>query len=117
MDFDLPGADHPDRKAVREWLAEHPEPTGRQLAEAGYVAPHWPAPWGLEADPIQQLVIDDELKRAGVRRPLNPIGLGWAGPTILHPRPQEHTARYLLPLPARRSDAHSVGHAVGRSCN
>src|SRR3546814_6284574 len=98
MDFDLPGADHPDRKAVREWLAEHPEPTGRQLAEAGYVAPHWPAPWGLEADPIQQLVIDDDLKRAGVRRPMNPIGIGWAGPTILHAGTQEQKDRYLMPL-------------------
>ncbi|MDY7106043.1 MAG: acyl-CoA dehydrogenase family protein [Actinomycetota bacterium] len=98
MDFDLPGPDHPDRKAVREWLEEHPAPSGRQLAEAGYVAPHWPAPWGLDADPIQQLVIDDELKRADVRRPMNPIGIGWAGPTILHAGTQEQKDRYLMPL-------------------
>ena len=98
MDFDLPGLDHPDRKAVREWLEENPAPSGRQLAEAGYVAPHWPAPWGLDADPIQQLVIDDELKRAGVRRPMNPIGIGWAGPTILHAGTQEQKDRYLMPL-------------------
>ncbi len=39
-------------------------PTGRQLAEAGYVAPHWAAPYGLDADPITQLVIDEELRRA-----------------------------------------------------
>ncbi len=51
MDFYLPGEDHPDRKAVREWLAEKPSPSRRQLAEAGYVAPHWPAPWGHDADP------------------------------------------------------------------
>lgn len=98
MDFDLPDADHPDRKAIREWLGEHPEPSGRQLAEAGYVAPHWPAPWGLDADPIQQLVIDDELRRAGVRRPMNPIGIGWAGPTILHAGTPEQKDRYLMPL-------------------
>src|SRR3546814_5859150 len=65
---------------------------------AGYVAPHWPAPWGLDADPIQQLVIDDELKRAGVHRPMNPIGIGWAGPTILHAGTQEQKDRYLMPL-------------------
>ncbi|QGG94050.1 acyl-CoA dehydrogenase family protein [Actinomarinicola tropica] len=98
MDFDLPGDDHPDRKAVRDWLTEHPQPSGRQLAEAGYVAPHWPAPWGQDADPIQQLVIDDELKRAGVSRPMNPIGIGWAGPTILHAGTQEQKDRYLMPL-------------------
>ena len=98
MDFDLPGQDHPDRKEMRAWLKEHPAPSGRQLAEAGYVAPHWPAPWGLDADPIRQLMIDDELKRAGVRRPMNPIGIGWAGPTILHAGTQEQKDRYLMPL-------------------
>jgi alkylation response protein AidB-like acyl-CoA dehydrogenase len=98
LDFDLPGDDHPSRTVVRTWLGQHPTPSGRELAEAGYVAPHWPAPWGLDADPIQQLVIDDELKRAGVRRPMNPIGIGWAGPTILHAGSQEQKDRYLMPL-------------------
>ena len=98
MDFDLPGDDDPIRRSVREWLAANPAPSGRQLAEAGYVAPHWPAPWGLDADPIQQLVIDDELKRARVGRPMNPIGIGWAGPTILHAGTQAQKDRYLLPL-------------------
>ncbi len=58
--------------AVRDWLAANPAPTGRQLAEAGYVAPHWPRPYGLDADPIAQLVIDDELRRARVNRPRQP---------------------------------------------
>src|SRR3954447_26161809 len=84
MDFELPGGDDPRRLAVREWLAANPGASGRALADAGYVAPHWPAPYGLDADPIHQLLIDDELRAAGVRRPVNPIGIGWAGPTILH---------------------------------
>ena len=83
MDFELPPEDDPRRLAVREWLEEHPEPSDEQLAEAGYVAPHWPRPYGLDADPIHQLVIDEELRRAGVRRPQNMIGIGWAGPTLL----------------------------------
>jgi alkylation response protein AidB-like acyl-CoA dehydrogenase len=82
VDFELPPDDDERRLAVRAWLHEHPAPTGRELAEAGYVVPHWPRPWGLDADPIHQLVIDDELTRAGVRRPVNPIGIGWAGPMI-----------------------------------
>jgi 3-oxochol-4-en-24-oyl-CoA dehydrogenase len=68
------------------------------LAEAGYVAPHWPAPWGIAADPIHQLIIDDELARAAVRRPTNPIGIGWAGPTILYAGSDEQKQRYLFPL-------------------
>jgi len=98
MDFELPPDDHPRRLEIRQWLAEHPRPTGRQLAEAGYVAPHWPRPWGMDADPISQIVIDEELKRAGVSRPQNMIGIGWAGPTILHGGTADQKDRYLMPL-------------------
>jgi 3-oxochol-4-en-24-oyl-CoA dehydrogenase len=98
MDFELPAEDDPRRQAVRSWLAANPAPTGRQLAEAGYVAPHWPEPYGLGADPIHQLIVDDELARAGVRRPSNMIGIGWAGPTILHAGTEAQKERYLLPL-------------------
>jgi alkylation response protein AidB-like acyl-CoA dehydrogenase len=98
MDFELPAADDPRRLEVRAWLAEHPRPSGRDLAEAGYVAPHWPRPWGLGADPMHQLVIDEELRAAKVGRPLNPIGIGWAGPTILHAGTDAQKERYLFPL-------------------
>jgi alkylation response protein AidB-like acyl-CoA dehydrogenase len=76
----------------------HPTPSPRQLAEGGLVAPHWPAPWGLDADPTHQLIIDDELRRAGISRPTNTIGIGWAGPTILHAGTSEQKDRFLMPL-------------------
>jgi alkylation response protein AidB-like acyl-CoA dehydrogenase len=95
VDFELPPDDDPRRLALRAWLAAHPSPSGRELAGAGWVAPHWPEPWGLGADPVHQLVIDDELRRAGVRRPLNPIGIGWAGPTLLYAGTDEQQRRYL----------------------
>ena len=98
MDFILPAADDPRRAEVRAWLVDHPSPSGKELAEAGYVAPHWPRPWGLDADPIHQLIIDDELTRAGVRRPVNPIGIGWAGPTLLYAGTDEQKHRYLAPI-------------------
>jgi 3-oxochol-4-en-24-oyl-CoA dehydrogenase len=98
VDFEMPAEDDPRRREVRRWLEAHPSPTGRELAEAGYVAPHWPRPWGLDADPIHQLVIDDELARAGVKRPSNPIGIGWAGPTILHAGTEAQKDRHLTPL-------------------
>jgi len=84
-----------DRAEVRAWLAEHPDPDGPTLAAAGLVAPHWPRPWGLDADPDLQLVIDEELRRAGVERPDNPIGVGWAGPTILAGGTPEQQQRWL----------------------
>jgi len=95
MDFDLAADDDPRRLAVRDWLAAHPSPTGAQLAAAGYVAPHWPEPFGLDADPLHQLLIDEELRGAGVSRPENPIGIGWAGPTLLHGGTDDQKARYL----------------------
>jgi len=98
MDFELPADDDPQRLELRAWFEAHPAPSGRDLAEAGLVAPHWPRPWGLDADPIHQLVIDEELKRAKVRRPANMIGIGWAGPTILHAGTEAQKERYLFPL-------------------
>ena len=94
----MPGDTDERRISIRTWLAENPQPTPRQLAHAGYVAPHWPAPWGLAADPIHQLIIDDELARAGVQRPSNAIGIGWAGPTITYAGTEEQKERYLFPL-------------------
>ncbi len=94
----MPADDDPRRVELRAWLAEHPSPSGRDLAEGGLVAPHWPEPWGLGADATHQLIVDDELRRAGVRRPENTIGIGWAGPTLLHAGTEEQKERYLLPL-------------------
>jgi alkylation response protein AidB-like acyl-CoA dehydrogenase len=88
----------PRRAQLREWLAEHPHPSGRDLAETGLVAPHWPAPWGRGADTEYQLLIDEELKRAHVQRPVNPIGIGWAGPTILYAGTRAQQERWLPTL-------------------
>ncbi len=98
MDFELPADDDPRRLDVRAWLAANPDPSPRQLAEAGYVAPHWPRPYGLAAEPMHQLIIDDELRRAAVELPRNPIGIGWAGPTILAAGTAEQKERYLPTL-------------------
>jgi alkylation response protein AidB-like acyl-CoA dehydrogenase len=127
VDFELAPDDDPTRVAVRAWLADHPTPSARELAEAGYVAPHWPRPWGLDAGPLEQLTIDEELRRAGVRRPSNQIGIGWAGPTLLHAGTAEQLERHLLPIlsgeeiwcqlfsePGSGSDLASVGTRAER---
>lgn len=98
MDFDFPPDDDPRRLEVRAWLAEHPEPTNHDLVDAGYVVPHWPRPWGLEAEPMHQIIIADELGRAGVPMPQNAIGIGWAGPTILEAGTAAQKDRYIPPL-------------------
>ena len=98
MDIDLPSEDDPRRVEVRRWFEEHPQPSAADLVGAGYVVPHWPRPWGLDAEPELQLIIDDELRRAGVTRPLNPIGIGHCGPVLVVHGTEEQQERYLMPM-------------------
>ncbi|MCA1833382.1 MAG: acyl-CoA dehydrogenase family protein [Actinomycetota bacterium] len=98
MDLELPPQDDSRRLEVRAWLAAHPNPSGKDLAGAGYVVPHWPRPWGLDAEPMQQLIIDDELKKAGVQRPINPIGTGHCGPILVAHGTDQQKNRYIPPM-------------------
>ena len=102
MHLDLPPEAEHARAAVRTFLVETLGPDGRpppdwfsRLAAAGYTAPHWPRPWGLGASTAEQLVIDEELRRARVHRPDNPIGIGWAGPTLVLAGTEEQQRRWL----------------------
>jgi alkylation response protein AidB-like acyl-CoA dehydrogenase len=98
MDVDLPAEDDPRRTEVRRWFQEHPAPRPRELVEAGFVVPHWPRPYGLDADPALQLIIEDEMRRAGVSKPLNPIGIGHCGPILVALGNEEQKQRYLWPM-------------------
>ena len=64
------------------------------LAEAGLLAPHWPAPHGRGAGPAEQLLIDRELASAGITRPDLVIGW-WAAPTILEHGTPEQIERFV----------------------
>jgi 3-oxochol-4-en-24-oyl-CoA dehydrogenase len=98
--IDFGGQDAEFRGAARaeaQRLAELPGDERRvALAESGYLAPHWPAPYGLGAGPVQQLVIDQELAAAGVERPDLVIG-GWAAPTIVQHGTDEQRERFVRP--------------------
>ncbi|HSP02266.1 MAG TPA: acyl-CoA dehydrogenase family protein [Acidimicrobiales bacterium] len=83
------------RDRLRAWLAANPDPDGATLAAAGLVAPHYPPPWGVAAGPELQLLIDAELAAAGVTGPENPIGIGWAGPTLVAAGTPEQQQRWL----------------------
>src|SRR3954447_27090501 len=91
---------------LRAFVATHapggvyPPDWNRLLAEAGYVAPHWPRPWGLEASPAEQLEIDEAMRELRVPRPLNPIGIGWGGPAAALAGADAQRAKRLSRLPA-----------------
>jgi len=98
VDFTFPPDDDPRRLEIRTWIAEHPDPTRPQLAEAGFVAPHWPEPWGRGADAETQMLIDQEFSEAGIELPDPSIGVGWAGPTILAGGDEAQIKRFLPPM-------------------
>ncbi|WP_261566026.1 acyl-CoA dehydrogenase [Frankia gtarii] len=65
-------------------VATVPDERGRRerLAAEGLVVPHYPKPYGIDASPVEQLVIAQEYEKAGVEQPRLTIG-DWALPTIL----------------------------------
>ena len=100
VEVDLDGRDEAVRPGVRataEQIAGRPD-SGRRaaLVETGYLTPHWPAPYGLGADAVTQLVVDEELARAGVTRP-DLVIAGWALPTILEHGSDEQRERFVGP--------------------
>jgi len=82
--------------AVTEVAALPAEKQRVALAESGLLAPHWPRPYGREAGPAEQLLIDQEMAAAGVTRPDLVIGW-WAAPTILEHGTPEQVERFVPP--------------------
>jgi alkylation response protein AidB-like acyl-CoA dehydrogenase len=97
VDVDLSEVEHlrDEVRATCERIAAADD-RRRGLAETGYLMPHWPRPHGLGAGPALQLLVDDELDRAGVVRP-DIVIAGWAIPTILEHGTDEQRERFVGP--------------------
>ncbi len=68
----------------------------RRVAEAGYLTPTWPKPWGRDARAVEQLLIDEEFRRAKVRRPGIMVG-SWALPPVIVYGTREQQERWIPP--------------------
>ena len=66
------------------------------MVDAGYLVPHWPRPWGRDASPVEQLVIDECFDEARVRRRHLQVA-GWVLPTIVNHGTPEQQARWIMP--------------------
>ena len=66
------------------------------LIETGYGMPHWPKPWGRDATALEQLVIEQEFSRAGIKRPGYGI-TGWVILTLIQHGSPEQVARWVRP--------------------
>lgn len=87
--------DKPAPHGDYEHLATGPQRT--LIADAGLMAPHWPAPWGVDADPLKQLIIDEEFaKRPGLVRPSLNIA-EWILPSVLAAAPKDLQEKLIPP--------------------
>ena len=66
------------------------------LVDTGYAVPSWPKPWGRAAGPIEQLVIEEEFKAAGIKRPSYNI-TGWVILTLVQHATPDQVARWVRP--------------------
>ena len=86
LQLDLPARADAFRQEVRQFaesLAGLDRAEQRKrVVDAGYFVPHWPPPWGRNAGAVEQLVIDEEFRKARIRRPNLAVG-AWAAPTIV----------------------------------
>ncbi len=105
------------RAKVRSWLEEHaseaPERRGREdmesvaahrawqgkLAAAGLAAVTWPADYGGQGlGPLHQVVVNQEIGRAGVPGLFDVIGVGMLGPTLIAHGSEDQKQRHLEPM-------------------
>lgn len=66
------------------------------IAEAGWVQPHLPKPWGRAAKPIEQILIAQEFTAGQVKRPQMGIA-AWLIPSIVAFGTDEQKQRFLPP--------------------
>ncbi len=118
MDLDDTPEQAAHRARVRTWLEEHKAeaPVLRgpdaltdedeivaarrvwqgKLAEAGLAGVTWPKEYGGQGlGPIEQVICNQEIARAGVPGILDAIGVGMLGPTLIAHGSEEQKGRYL----------------------
>jgi alkylation response protein AidB-like acyl-CoA dehydrogenase len=70
-----------------------------KLAEAGLAGVTWPKEYGGQGlGPIEQVICNQEIARAGVPGILDAIGVGMLGPTLIAHGSDEQKARHLGPM-------------------
>ena len=83
--------EHAHVAARREWQ--------RKLAEGGLAAVVWPADYGGQGlGPLHQVVVNQEIGRAGVPGIFDVIGVGMLGPTLIAHGNEEQKQRHLGPM-------------------
>jgi alkylation response protein AidB-like acyl-CoA dehydrogenase len=101
LELELPPGGESVRDEIRRVVADvaetdDPAERRRRFVRHGLISPHWPSPYGRDAGPVEQLVIDEELAAAHLRRPHLAVG-AWALPTIIAHGTPEQQERWVAP--------------------
>ena len=100
LSLSLPPEAEAHRAEVEAFVADvqaRPKPEwNAAVADAGYLVPHWPAPWGRDAGAVEQLVIDQVFTAARLRRPHLQVA-AWVLPTIIAHGTVEQQERFVPP--------------------
>jgi 3-oxochol-4-en-24-oyl-CoA dehydrogenase len=95
---ELPDGGEQFRAQVRTELADIAALSGQErtagLAAGGWVLPHLPKPWGRDAGPLEQLLIEAEMRAAGVRAHNLAIG-AWVVPALIQYGSAQQQERFL----------------------
>jgi alkylation response protein AidB-like acyl-CoA dehydrogenase len=84
------------RAEVAALKAMEREPRKVAIAEAGWVLPYLPKPWGRAASPVEQIIIAQEFTAGRVKRPQ--VGIAaWIVPSIVAFGTEEQKQRFLPP--------------------
>lgn len=107
MDLTLAPEDLAFRDATRRWFetntpAVEPKTLDerkawhRKMYDAGFIGMLWPREYGGRgATPMQQAIVQDEMARASAPPPINGLGIGFIGPTIIVHGTDAQKQRYL----------------------
>ncbi len=97
---DLPPEAEDIRREVRAFVTsvQSLDESARRsaLVDAGYAMPAWPKPWGRDASPVEQLVIEEEFGAADITRPNYNI-TGWVILTLIQHATADQVARWVRP--------------------
>ncbi len=100
VQVELAGGNGQLRARIREELSVIAGLAGqertRRLADDGWVVPHLPRPWGRDAGALEQVIIAQEMRAAGVRAPALVIG-AWVVPALVRYGTPQQQQRFLPP--------------------
>ncbi|WP_030167371.1 acyl-CoA dehydrogenase [Spirillospora albida] len=101
VELELDADTEPLRERIRAEIAElaaieDKHELNTRMGDEGWTVPHFPKPWGRAAGPVEQILIQQELRAAKVKAPNLVIG-AWLVPSLVRYGSQEQKERFLRP--------------------